>query len=107
MVSAQAIDTLEKGALVCNKCDVYPKVYGMLGLPTQLPWRRFVCVFRKLGYTGPKRARPVQRDRSSTPVVTPMSFHCGNPTWETTSARQCCVSIFANFFSTRMSSCTF
>ena len=25
MVSAQAIDTLEKGALVCNKCDVYPK----------------------------------------------------------------------------------
>ncbi len=27
----------------------------------------------------PKRARPVQRDRSSTPVVTPMSFHCGNP----------------------------
>ena len=51
MVSAQAIDTLEKGALVCNKCDVYPKVYGMLGLPTQLPWRRFVCVLRKLGYT--------------------------------------------------------
>jgi len=54
MVSAQAIDTLEKGALVCNKCDVYPKVYGMLGLPTQLPWRRFVCVLRKLGYTARK-----------------------------------------------------
>ena len=54
MVSAQAIDTLEKGAIVCNKCDVYPKVYGMLGLPTQLPWRRFVCVLRKLGYTAQK-----------------------------------------------------
>ena len=54
MVSAQAIDTLEKGALVCNKCDVYPKVYGMPGLPTQLPWRRFVCVLRKLGYTAQK-----------------------------------------------------
>ena len=54
MVSAQAIDTLEKGAIVCNKCDVYPKVYGMLGLPTQLPWRRFVCVLRKLGYTARK-----------------------------------------------------
>src|SRR6266576_4971007 len=55
----------------------------------------------------PERARPVQHDRSLTPVVTPMSFHCGNPTRETTSARQCCVSIFANFFSTQMSSCAF
>jgi len=26
----------------------------MLGLPTQLPWRRFVCVLRKLGYTAQK-----------------------------------------------------
>ena len=23
----------------------------MAGLPTQVPWRRFVCVLRKLGYT--------------------------------------------------------
>jgi predicted RNA binding protein YcfA (HicA-like mRNA interferase family) len=26
----------------------------MLGLPTQLPWRRFVGVLRKLGYTAQK-----------------------------------------------------
>jgi hypothetical protein len=26
----------------------------MPGLPTQLPWRRFVCVLRKLGYTAQK-----------------------------------------------------
>jgi hypothetical protein len=26
----------------------------MRGLPTQLPWRRFVCVLRKLGYTAQK-----------------------------------------------------
>ena len=55
----------------------------------------------------PKRVRPVQRDRSLTPVVTPMSFHCGNPIWETISARRCCVTIFANFLSSLMSSCTF
>jgi hypothetical protein len=55
LVRAQAeVDALEKGALVCNKCNVYPKVYGMPGLPTQLPWRRFVCVLRKLGYTAQK-----------------------------------------------------
>src|SRR2546430_17564552 len=24
---------------------------SMPGLPTQVPWRRFVCVLRKLGYT--------------------------------------------------------
>jgi hypothetical protein len=54
-VRAQAeVDTLEKEALVCHKCDVYPKVYGMPELPTQLPWRRFVCVLRKLGYTAQK-----------------------------------------------------
>ena len=29
-------------------------MYGMPGLPTQLPWRRFVCVPRKLGYTDQK-----------------------------------------------------
>jgi predicted RNA binding protein YcfA (HicA-like mRNA interferase family) len=26
----------------------------MPGLPTQVPWRRFVCVLRKLGYTAQK-----------------------------------------------------
>jgi predicted RNA binding protein YcfA (HicA-like mRNA interferase family) len=26
----------------------------MPGLPTQVPWRRFVCVLRKLGYTPQK-----------------------------------------------------
>ena len=26
----------------------------MPGLPTQIPWRRFVCVLRKLGYTAQK-----------------------------------------------------
>ncbi len=26
----------------------------MPALPTQLPWRRFVCVLRKLGYTAQK-----------------------------------------------------
>jgi hypothetical protein len=26
----------------------------MSGLPTQIPWRRFVCVLRKLGYTAQK-----------------------------------------------------
>ena len=26
----------------------------MSGLPTQVPWRRFVCVLRKLGYTAQK-----------------------------------------------------
>jgi len=26
----------------------------MSELPTQLPWRRFVCVLRKLGYTAQK-----------------------------------------------------
>ena len=29
-------------------------VWRMPGLPTQLPWRRFVCVLRKLGYTAQK-----------------------------------------------------
>ena len=66
------------------------RVWRMPGLPTQLPWRHFVCVLRKLGYTA-------QKGKAG----------CGNPTWETTSARQCCVSIFANLFSTPMSSCTF
>ncbi len=50
-ICSGTLDTLAKGALVCNKCDAYPKVYGMSGLPTQVPWRRFVCVLRKLGYT--------------------------------------------------------
>ncbi len=27
----------------------------MSGLPTQIPWRRFVCVLRKLGYSAQKR----------------------------------------------------
>jgi hypothetical protein len=26
----------------------------MAGVPTQVPWRRFVCVLRKLGYTAQK-----------------------------------------------------
>ena len=26
----------------------------MTGVPTQVPWRRFVCVLRKLGYTAQK-----------------------------------------------------
>jgi hypothetical protein len=26
----------------------------MAGLPTQIPWRRFVCVLRKLGYAAEK-----------------------------------------------------
>jgi predicted RNA binding protein YcfA (HicA-like mRNA interferase family) len=26
----------------------------MPGLPAQLPWRRFICVLRKLGYTAQK-----------------------------------------------------
>jgi len=39
---------------VCNRCDLYLKVYWMHGLPTQVPWRRFVCVLRKLGYTAQK-----------------------------------------------------
>src|SRR6266849_3299541 len=50
-ICSGTLDTLAKGALVCNKCDAYPKVYGMSGLPMQVPWRRFVCVLRKLGYT--------------------------------------------------------
>jgi hypothetical protein len=29
----------------------------MPGLPTQIPWRRFVCVLRKLGYTA-KKTKP-------------------------------------------------
>ena len=83
-----------------------PKVTGCLGCPRSSRGDVLSACSGNWAIP-PKRASPVQRDRSSTPVVTPMSFHCGNPTWETTSARQCCASIFANLFSTRMSSCTF
>ena len=33
----------------------------MPGLPTQVPWRRFVCVLRKLGYTAQKAKQGSQR----------------------------------------------
>jgi hypothetical protein len=41
-------------ALICIDCGESPKVYLMAGVPTQVPWRRFVCVLRKLGYTAQK-----------------------------------------------------
>src|SRR2546425_1247118 len=79
----------------------------MPGLPSQIPWRRFVCVLRKLGYTARKAKRGLVRsfvNQNRNPNVI-----CRNPTPETTCARQCCVSIFVSFFvsffSTRMSSC--
>jgi hypothetical protein len=78
----------------------------MSGLPTQIPWRRFVCVLRKLGYTAQKgkagSARSFLNPSRSPEVV---SFQ--EPIPEATSARRCCACIFANFFSTRMSSCSF
>jgi len=33
----------------------------MPGLPTQVPWRRFVCVLRKLGYTAQKTKQGSER----------------------------------------------
>jgi len=33
----------------------------MPGLPTQVPWRRFVCVLRKLGYTAQKTKQGAKR----------------------------------------------
>jgi len=41
-------------ALICIDCGEHPKVYFMAGVPTQVPWRRFVCVLRKLGYSAQK-----------------------------------------------------
>jgi hypothetical protein len=44
----------------------------MSSLPTQLPWRRFVCVLRKLGYTAQKgragSARSFSNRESSEPA---------------------------------------
>jgi predicted RNA binding protein YcfA (HicA-like mRNA interferase family) len=37
----------------------------MSGLPTQVPWRRFVCVLRKLGYTAQKGKAGVARSFSN------------------------------------------
>jgi hypothetical protein len=83
-----------------------PKVYGMPGLPTQLPWRRFVCVLRKLGYTAQKgkagSARSFINPGRNPNVVSLREPHLGDNL-----GRQCCVTIFANLFSTRMSSFTF
>jgi hypothetical protein len=78
----------------------------MSGLPTQVPWRRFVCVLRKLGYTTQKgkagSARSFANPNRSPEVVSFREPHPG-----ANLRPRCCGCIFANFFSTRMSSCSF
>jgi hypothetical protein len=52
----------------------------MPGLPTQLPWRRFVCVLRKLGYTPQKgKAGAVRSFTNPNRLPTFISFHEPHP----------------------------
>ena len=79
----------------------------MPGLPTQLPWRRFVCVLRKLGYTAQKgKAGAVRAFTNPNRTPNVVSFHEPHPGKQPAPQRRC-ASIFTNFSSTKMSSCTF
>jgi heme oxygenase len=53
----------------------------MPALPTQLPWRRFVCVLRKLGYTAQKgkagAARAFTNPNRMPKVISLHEFHTG------------------------------
>jgi hypothetical protein len=53
----------------------------MASLPTQVPWRRFVCVLRKLGYTAQKgkagAARPFANPGRMPNVVSLREPHPG------------------------------
>jgi predicted RNA binding protein YcfA (HicA-like mRNA interferase family) len=52
----------------------------MPGLPTQLPWRRFVCVLRKLGYTAQKgKAGAVRAFTNPTRTPPVVSFREPHP----------------------------
>jgi hypothetical protein len=71
----------------------------MPGLPTQLPWRRFVCVLRKLGYTAQK-TKPGAARSFLNPGRTPnvISFRGPHPGDNLRPAmlRQCLHKLFLN-----------
>src|SRR5580693_939049 len=77
----------------------------MSGLPTQIPWRRFVRVLRKLGYSAQKRkagsgilfVSPSRNPR----LVSLREPHPGQD------MRQRCTSTFGSFSSLQMSSCSY
>ena len=64
-------------------------------LPTQVPWRRFVCVLRKLGYTAQKgkagSARAFMNPNRMPNVISLREPHPG----QEPRAQQCCESIFS------------
>src|SRR6266566_5651932 len=77
----------------------------MSGLPTQIPWRRFVCVLRKLGYSAQKR-----KAGSGILFFSPLArnlFRYGSPILDKTCANECCTSTFGSFSSAQMSSCSY
>ena len=76
----------------------------MPSLPTQVPWRRFVCVLRKLSYTAQKgkagAARPFANPGRIPNVVSLREPHPGQNL-----RPPLCGSIFRDFSSMRMNSC--
>ena len=77
----------------------------MAGVPTQVPWRRFVCVLRKLGYTAQKgkagAARSFTSPNRMPKVISLREPHPGKNLGATMLRKY-----FANFSSAKMSSCT-
>src|SRR5260370_40360745 len=74
----------------------------MSGLPTQIPWRRFVRVLRKLGYGAQKREAG-SGILSFSPSRNPRLVSLRQAIPDKTCANECCPSTFGNFSSLQMS----
>ena len=76
----------------------------MPGLPTQVPWRRFICVLQKLGYTAQTKHGSQRSFTSPERIPNLVSFREPHPGQDL--PHQCCACVFANCSWTRMSSCS-
>ena len=78
----------------------------MSGLPTQIPWRRFVRVLRKLGYGAQKR-KAGSGILFFSPSRNPRLVSLREAIPDKTCANECCPSTFGSFSSPQMSSCSY